>query len=90
MVQRSHTLDAIRGIAILQVVAWHYLVPSLNHHGTVLALLLSGSLNLTCTVVYLFFVLSGFLIGGILMDNRVTPAICSACSMRGACCVFCR
>ena len=69
-VQRSHTLDAIRGIAILQVLVWHYLVPSLNHHGTFLSLLLSASLNLTWTGVDLFFVLSGFLIGGILMDNR--------------------
>lgn len=68
--QRSHTLDAIRGIAILQVLVWHYLVPSLNHHGTFLSLLLSASLNLTWTGVDLFFVLSGFLIGGILMDNR--------------------
>ncbi len=63
-------LDAIRGIAILQVVAWHYLVPSLNHHGSTVSLLLSASLNLTWTGVDLFFVLSGFLIGGILMDNR--------------------
>lgn len=67
---RNHTLDAIRGIAILQVVVWHYLVPSLNHHGTAFVLLLSASLNLTWTGVDLFFVLSGFLIGGILMDNR--------------------
>jgi peptidoglycan/LPS O-acetylase OafA/YrhL len=70
IVQRSHTLDAIRGIAILQVVVWHYLVPSLNHHGSSLSLLLSASLNLTWTGVDLFFVLSGYLIGGILMDNR--------------------
>jgi peptidoglycan/LPS O-acetylase OafA/YrhL len=70
IVQRSHTLDAIRGIAILQVLVWHYLVPSLNHHGTTLSLLLSASLNLTWTGVDLFFVLSGYLIGGILMDNR--------------------
>ena len=68
--QRSHTLDAIRGIAILQVLAWHYLVPSLNHHATPLSLLLAASLNLSWTGVDLFFVLSGFLIGGILIDNR--------------------
>jgi peptidoglycan/LPS O-acetylase OafA/YrhL len=72
-VQRSPILDAVRGLAILQVLTWHYLVPSLNHHGSALSLLVSASLNLAWTGVDLFFVLSGFLIGGILMDNRDAP-----------------
>ncbi len=71
--QRSRTLDAIRGLAILQVLVWHYLVPSLNHHDTAWSRVLSASLNLTWTGVDLFFVLSGFLIGGILIDNRGAP-----------------
>lgn len=69
-VPHSPVLDAVRGLAILQVLIWHYLVPTLNHHNTMVSRLVSASLNLTWTGVDLFFVLSGFLIGGILIDNR--------------------
>ncbi len=33
-VPHSPVLDAVRGLAILQVLIWHYLVPTLNHHNT--------------------------------------------------------
>jgi len=63
--ERIRELDGLRAIAILMVIAWHYIgIPSgpeswawrvfyLGHFG-----------------VDLFFVLSGFLIGTILLDNR--------------------
>lgn len=62
-------LDGIRGIAILLVVFQHYitpfvgpLLPGLGSLNNVFALAWSG--------VDLFFVLSGFLIGGILLDAK--------------------
>jgi len=63
-------LDGLRGMAILLVVAAHYFaVP-----GTGAAFLLSGYwFRLGWTGVDLFFVLSGFLIGGILLGARGSP-----------------
>ena len=52
---RSEALDAMRGIAIAMVVARHYWPETFP----------GGGLG-----VNLFFVLSGYLIGGILLDNR--------------------
>ena len=52
---RSEVLDAVRGIAIAFVVGRHYL-PQYNTFGAM--------------GVDLFFVLSGYLIGGVLIDNR--------------------
>jgi peptidoglycan/LPS O-acetylase OafA/YrhL len=63
-------LDGIRGIAIGMVLLWHYFVTTtVAHSATPLsyALVLGG---LTWSGVDLFFVLSGFLIGGILLDAR--------------------
>lgn len=59
--QRIRSLDGIRGIAIGLVILWHYVVlrtPGAHAWG-----------GLTWTGVDLFFVLSGFLIGGILLDK---------------------
>jgi peptidoglycan/LPS O-acetylase OafA/YrhL len=64
---RIVVLDALRGAAILMVLVWHYLVIFVGpatHNPIRIAL------GLTWTGVDLFFVLSGYLIGGILLDNR--------------------
>lgn len=71
---RSQTLDAVRGIAILGVVVWHYWGqhPADVHY----PLWLSRVERLAVlgrTGVDLFFVLSGYLLGGILLDNRNSP-----------------
>jgi surface polysaccharide O-acyltransferase-like enzyme len=68
--KRITSLDGVRGIAILMVLIWHYfnnqIIPAPNtfigyaHLAT--RLFWSG--------VDLFFVLSGFLIGGILLEQR--------------------
>ena len=59
-------LDGVRGIACLSVLFAHCLVGILTTPPqTLTTFLLSG--------VDLFFVLSGFLIGGILLDNREAP-----------------
>jgi len=67
---RSALLDAVRGVAILQVLIWHYWVPGFARSELPGMHLLTALLNLSWTGVDLFFVLSGFLIGGILIDHR--------------------
>ncbi|HEV3218351.1 MAG TPA: acyltransferase [Candidatus Acidoferrales bacterium] len=68
---RIPELDGLRGMAIFLVVAGHY---AFTIQGSSIGHLLHTSLNLYWTGVDLFFVLSGFLIGGILMDHRESPS----------------
>jgi peptidoglycan/LPS O-acetylase OafA/YrhL len=72
-VSRIPELDGLRGIAIISVVLMHYfynpdphLTGPVHQIQRIFALGWSG--------VDLFFVLSGFLIGGILMDQRGSPS----------------
>src|ERR1044072_3335666 len=68
--KRIPQLDALRGIAILLVIAWHYLANAEGvSPGSTLAYA-QAVFRLTWSGLDLFFVLSGFLIGGILLDNR--------------------
>jgi peptidoglycan/LPS O-acetylase OafA/YrhL len=68
---RIPQLDGLRGIAILLVVIWHYFVSLLELDTAPPALnWLARSLSLSWSGVDLFFVLSGFLIGGILLDYK--------------------
>jgi peptidoglycan/LPS O-acetylase OafA/YrhL len=63
-------LDGLRGIAIAMVVILHYLLVTWQvRPGTPVAYALASG-RLAWTGVDLFFVLSGFLIGGILADAR--------------------
>ena len=72
---RIPALDGIRGLAVSLVLYWHVVVKPLlgnvpNHR------ILSGFMKFsrfTWTGVDLFFVLSGFLIGGILLDAWESP-----------------
>jgi peptidoglycan/LPS O-acetylase OafA/YrhL len=66
--QRMPELDGLRGLACLMVVVFHY-VQFPSNAGTS-AFVLNRCLTLAWTGVDLFFVLSGFLLGGICMDNR--------------------
>jgi peptidoglycan/LPS O-acetylase OafA/YrhL len=68
---RIPELDGLRGIAIFLILAGHYV---LFIEGSRIADLLGTTLNLYWTGVDLFFVLSGFLIGGILLDHRDSPS----------------
>ncbi len=67
---RIPELDGIRGLAIALVVAYHYffLIIASRPNSALSYTLVIG--RLTWTGVDLFFVLSGFLIGGILLDAR--------------------
>ena len=69
---RVPELDGIRGLAILLVVYWHYVaMPFATSHGPGRWLFRAGMYS--WSGVDLFFTLSGFLIGGILVDVRDTP-----------------
>src|SRR5436190_12154075 len=65
-------LDGLRGLAILLVMAYHFCLPYTGFHGHgsgwLLQLAQGGWMG-----VDLFFVLSGFLITGILVDTRAHP-----------------
>jgi peptidoglycan/LPS O-acetylase OafA/YrhL len=63
-------LDALRGIAIVLVVIFHYIIAYANPtNGTILSGL-RAAFGLSWAGVDLFFVLSGFLIGGILIKHQ--------------------
>jgi peptidoglycan/LPS O-acetylase OafA/YrhL len=78
-VDRIIELDGLRGLAVLSVVLAHYF-GEVNHRIFVFDL---GWLG-----VDLFFVLSGFLIGGILIDNRGSPNFFSTFYTRRALRIF--
>ena len=66
--QRSTRLDAIRGVAILLILFGHYASEAVFRR-----LHLDHYSNMTWTGVDLFFILSGFLLGGIVLRNRESP-----------------
>ncbi len=64
-------LDGLRGLAVLMIVLHHNF--HLRDPGSALLGLIRSASETTWVGVNLFFVLSGFLIGGILIDSRGTP-----------------
>jgi peptidoglycan/LPS O-acetylase OafA/YrhL len=68
--RRIQELDGIRGIAILMVVVWHYFTCLGKSPESGFGVQIAQSIT-SCfwSGVDLFFVLSGFLIGGIILDN---------------------
>ena len=75
---RLPQLDGVRGLAILMVLIWHYVASSTVQNW-------AGFLMVTRTGVDLFFVLSGFLIAGILLDNRSATNLFSTFYARRFC-----
>ncbi|MDB6022304.1 MAG: hypothetical protein JWQ04_2161 [Pedosphaera sp.] len=71
--RRIPELDGLRGMAILLVLVFHYLTLQIHFQPTGILRALAPGLGLAWSGVDLFFVLSGFLIGGILMDQRESP-----------------
>jgi len=87
-VRRSAPLDGVRGVAILLVLAWHYVSNQVVvEPGSVFAYLLVP-LRLSWSGVDLFFVLSGFLIVGNLVDNRHSDNCFRVFYLRRACRIF--
>jgi peptidoglycan/LPS O-acetylase OafA/YrhL len=69
VLDRVSELDGIRGVAILLVMIFHFGV-FIPMHPTVMSILASQAFVLGWCGVDLFFVLSGFLITGILLDSK--------------------
>src|SRR6266403_5622540 len=71
--KRIPELDGLRGVAIALVLLWHFVfIPIEAAPGTFWSYFQATG-RLTWSGVDLFFVLSGFLIGGILLDSRDSP-----------------
>jgi peptidoglycan/LPS O-acetylase OafA/YrhL len=70
---RIPELDGLRGIAIGMVLIYHYFQSTWITKPGSFAAYVQAAGRLTWTGVDLFFVLSGFLIGGILLDARESP-----------------
>ncbi len=85
--QRIAEIDGMRGLAIVMVLLWHYgnIVQAVP--GSALAYGLR-SLALMWSGVDLFFVLSGFLIGGILLDQRSGASYFRTFYIRRVCRIF--
>ncbi len=85
---RVPELDGLRGLAILLVVSYHYAFWTVQPGGGGFYKFVYDVFPLAWSGVDLFFVLSGFLIGGILMDQRQTENYFKTFYTRRACRVF--
>jgi peptidoglycan/LPS O-acetylase OafA/YrhL len=86
--RRILELDGVRGIACLTVLIWHYFIATVELGGTSIAVHMGGWSILGPSGVDLFFVLSGFLISGILFDNRNSPNYFKTFYVRRICRIF--
>jgi peptidoglycan/LPS O-acetylase OafA/YrhL len=81
-------LDGLRGVAIFLVVFHHYVNAALKpaSGSVVYYLMIPG--RLAWTGVDLFFILSGYLVGGTLIANRNSPVFFRTFYVRRACRIF--
>src|SRR2546426_71673 len=85
---RVPQLDGVRGLAIALVVLCHYGAHGMRSTPRTPANWLHNLLTFGWTGVDLFFVLSGFLIGGILLENRTSPDFFKTFYARRVCRIF--
>lgn len=86
--RRIPQLDGVRGVAILLVLLWHYVANPITAADGTWAWYIKAALGLTWSGVDLFFVLSGFLIAGILVDNRSASNFYRVFYIRRVCRIF--
>jgi peptidoglycan/LPS O-acetylase OafA/YrhL len=86
--ERKSELDGIRGLAIFFVLIWHYVNRQIDPNANSILAYLKLASNVTWSGVDLFFVLSGFLIGGILLDHRACSNYFRVFYIRRACRIF--
>ena len=88
MKHRIIELDGLRGIAILMILIWHYFTNLSFSVPDYLTKFLTKLTMLTWSGVDLFFVLSGFLIVGILLDNKNSKNYFKVFYIRRICRIF--
>ncbi len=86
--KRISQLDGVRGVAILLVLVWHYFTSQIVPQPKSFTSYCRHATSLTWSGVDLFFVLSGFLIGGILLDHRNTSNYFRVFYLRRVCRIF--
>ena len=85
---RIPELDGLRGCAILLILIWHYFQNQLSYELGWPIVYLRKLIGFTWSGVDLFFVLSGFLIAGLLLDNRTSPNYFKTFYVRRVCRIF--
>lgn len=85
---RIPELDGVRGVAILLVLVHHFAGLPFQAAPGLAAACAGRALGMTWSGVDLFFVLSGFLIGGILIDQKGARGFFKAFYLRRACRIF--
>lgn len=83
--KRIRGLDGLRGLAILMVLLWHYPAGQIDAEPPQLLGYFMVPLGGMWSGVDLFFVLSGFLITGILLDNKGAPNFFKVFYIRRSC-----
>ena len=83
--ERIAAIDGLRGLAVGAVVIWHYAGEGYLRSGLIGEADWALALSLLWSGVTLFFVLSGYLIGGILMDHADAPNYYSVFYIRRCC-----
>ena len=86
--QRIAELDGVRGCAILLVLLWHYVAEQIHAPLQSAAGRVAQVLGLCWSGVDLFFVLSGFLIAGLLLDHRGAENYFRVFYVRRVCRIF--
>ena len=86
--QRIPELDGVRGCAIVLVLLWHYVAEQIHAPLQSAAGRVAQVLGLCWSGVDLFFVLSGFLIAGILLDQRGAANYFRVFYIRRVCRIF--
>jgi peptidoglycan/LPS O-acetylase OafA/YrhL len=86
--RRIPQLDGLRGVAIAIVVVYHHVNFAVDAGAPRIVKILVRPTSLGWSGVDLFFVLSGFLIGGILLDARESPNYFRVFYRRRVCRIF--
>jgi peptidoglycan/LPS O-acetylase OafA/YrhL len=71
--QRIEVLDGLRGMAIFAAVIYHYANNLIDADASQFNLTLKSLTQFFYTSIDMFFLLSGFLLGGILLKNKQSP-----------------
>ena len=82
---RVSELDGLRGMAILAAVLYHYANNLIDANASQFHLYIKAITQYFFTSIDMFFILSGFLLGGILLRNKKSPNFFKTFYMRRIC-----